>query len=168
MQTPLPPGEETLVRLTYEGPIDEAVCFPDFTDEEFHDTRLRCFFRGYDSRFRHGRCFARVGDNYTLLFPECLWYPVAIPPVNVNTPLARQYDFTRYRLKVGNVGQRVAISQGKMTTNGDTAIFTNHQPLPSLTLAIGTYEREAIVLDSLTLELYYFPGHDFFTRTTPA
>ncbi len=164
LQTPLSPGEETLVRLTYEGPIDEAVCFPDFTDEEFHDTRLRCFFRGYDLRFRHGRCFVRVGDNYTLLFPECLWYPVAIPPVNVNTPLARQYDFTRYRLKVGNVGQRVAISQGEMTTNGDTAIFTNHQPLPSLTLAIGAYERETIVLDSLTLELYYFPGHDFFTR----
>ena len=114
--------------------------------------------------FRHGRCFARVGDDYTLLFPECLWYPVAVPPVNVNAPLARQYDFTRYRLKVGDVGKRVAISQGEMEMSGDTTVFRNREPLPALSLTIGEYERRSIVLDSLTFELYHFSGHDFFMR----
>ena len=46
-------------------------------------------------------------------------------PVNVNAPLARQYDFTRYRLKVGDVGKRVAISQGEMEMSGDTTVFRN-------------------------------------------
>ena len=122
------------------------------------------FFQTYHSMFRHGRCFARVGDDYTLLFPECLWYPVAVSPVNVSAPLARQYDFTRYRLKVGDIGERVAISQGEMEMSGDTTVFRNREPLPSLSLSIGSYERKSIVLDSLTFELYHFPGHDFFTR----
>ncbi|MFR5660546.1 MAG: hypothetical protein ACLUDU_22175, partial [Butyricimonas faecihominis] len=164
LERALQPGEEILLHVVYEGKIDEAICFPDFTDEEFHDTRLMSFFRTYHSMFRHGRCFARVGNDYTLLFPECLWYPVAVPPVNVNAPLARQYDFTRYRLKVGDVGKRVAISQGEMEMSGDTTIFRNREPLPSLSLTIGEYERRSIVLDSLTFELYHFPGHDFFMR----
>ena len=164
LERALQPGEEILLHVVYEGKIDEAICFPDFTDEEFHDTRLMSFFRTYHSMFRHGRCFARVGDDYTLLFPECLWYPVAVPPVNVNAPLARQYDFTRYRLKVGDVGKRVAISQGEMEMSGDTTVFRNREPLPSLSLTIGEYERRSIVLDSLTFELYHFPGHDFFMR----
>ncbi|MFR7878077.1 MAG: hypothetical protein ACLU4J_17750 [Butyricimonas paravirosa] len=88
LERALQPGEEILLHVVYEGKIDEAICFLDFTDEEFHDTRLMSFFRTYHSMFRHGRCFARVGDDYTLLFPECLWYPVAVPPVNVNAPLA--------------------------------------------------------------------------------
>ena len=164
LERALQPGEEILLHVVYEGKIDEAICFPDFTDEEFHDTRLMSFFRTYHSMFRHGRCFARVGDDYTLLFPECLWYPVAVPPVNVNAPLARQYDFTRYRLKVGDVGKRVAISQGEMEMSGDTTVFRNREPLPSLSLTIGEYERRSIVLDSLTFELYHFSGHDFFMR----
>ena len=164
LERALQPSEEILLHVVYEGKIDEAICFLDFTDEEFHDTRLMSFFRTYHSMFRHGRCFARVGDDYTLLFPECLWYPVAVPPVNVNAPLARQYDFTRYRLKVGDVGKRVAISQGEMEMSGDTTVFRNREPLPSLSLTIGEYERRSIVLDSLTFELYHFPGHDFFMR----
>ena len=99
-----------------------------------------------------------------MLFPECLWYPVADSPVNVSAPLARQYDFTRYRLKVGDIGERVAISQGEMKMSGDTTVFRNREPLPSLSLSIGSYERKSIVLDSLTFELYHFPGHDFFMR----
>ena len=164
LEKALQPGEEILLHLVYEGKIDEAICFPDFTNEEFHDTRLMSFFQTYHSMFRHGRCFARVGDDYTLLFPECLWYPVAVSPVNVSAPLARQYDFTRYRLKVGDIGERVAISQGEMEMSGDTTVFRNREPLPSLSLSIGSYERKSIVLDSLTFELYHFPGHDFFMR----
>lgn len=72
LERALQPGEEILLHVVYEGKIDEAICFPDFPDEEFHDTRLMSFFRTYHSMFRHGRCFARVGDDYTLLFPECL------------------------------------------------------------------------------------------------
>ena len=48
--------------------------------------------------------------------------------------------------------------------SGDTTVFRNREPLPSLSLSIGSYERKSIVLDSLTFELYHFPGHDFFMR----
>ncbi|MCQ4872644.1 golvesin C-terminal-like domain-containing protein [Butyricimonas paravirosa] len=158
----LQPGEEIVLRMTYEGVIDEAVCYPELTDEEFHDTRLMNFFRVYHQVFRHGGNYARVGDDYTLLFPECLWYPVSEPPANINVPLSHRYDFTLYSLKVGNVGERVVISQGEADRRGDTVVFKNQERLPRLSLSIGNYERRNVVVDSLQLELFYFPGHDFF------
>lgn len=160
----LRPGEEIVLRMAYGGVIDDAVCYPELTDEEYHDTRLMNFFRCYHAVYRHGGNYARVGDDYTLLFPECLWYPVSVPPTNVNVPLSYRYDFTRYSLKVGNVGERVAISQGETDRQGDTIVFKNQELLPRLSLCIGKYEQRKVTVDSLRLELFYFPGHDFFTR----
>ena len=79
LERALQPGEEILLHVVYEGKIDEAICFPDFTDEEFHDTRLMSFFRTYHSMFRHGgvllvsgmitRCFSRNVCGIRLPFP---------------------------------------------------------------------------------------------------
>ena len=157
-------GEELNLRMEYEGLIDEAVCYPDFTDKEFHDTRLVLFSRRPHQFFRHGWCYARVGDDYTFLVPECLWYPVSVPTVNILSPLTRRYDFTRYTLHVENVGERTAISQGNMNVKENVASFENRNPLPRLSLSLGHYEKKSIVLDSLEMEIYHFPGHDFFER----
>ncbi len=160
----LAPGEVMNLCMEYEGIIDEAVCYPDFSDEEFHDTRLLLFSRKVHSFYRHGRCYARVGDDYTFLIPECLWYPVGVPPVNVVSPLVCRYDFTRYALHVENLGKRTAISQGCMEVRDNIASFENENPLPRLSLCIGDYVKKSMLLDSLQLEIYYFPGHDFFLR----
>ena len=164
LEKTLLPGEEVHLHIAYEGNIDEAICFLDLTDVEYHDTRLNDCQHIPHSIFRHGGSYSCVGDNYTLLFPECLWYPVCVPPVNVKEPLARCYDFTHYLLKVGNVGERMVISQGEVEVSGDTTLFKNQEALPALCLSIGFYEKRSVVLDSLTLELYHFPGHDFFMR----
>jgi len=160
----LRPGERVVLRMAYGGMIDEAVCYPELTDEEFYDTRLVNFFRSCHEVYRHGGNYARVGDDYTLLFPECLWYPMSVPPANISVPLGYRYDFTHYSLKVGNAGERVAISQGEAERRGDTIVFENRGLLPRLSLCIGDYERRSVTLDSLRLELCYFPGHDFFVR----
>lgn len=68
LERTLQPGEEIVLHVEYEGRIDEAICFLEFTDEEFHDTRLASFFRTNHLMFRHGGNVVRVGDDYTLLF----------------------------------------------------------------------------------------------------
>ncbi len=160
----LAPGEVMNLSMEYEGIIDEAVCYPDFSDEEFHDTRLVLLTREVHSFYRHGGCYARVGNDYTFLIPECLWYPVSVPPVNMASPLVYRYDFTRYALQVENVGERTVISQGSMEIRDNTARFENENPLPRLSLSIGDYVKKSILLDSLQLEIYHFPGHDFFLQ----
>ncbi len=89
--------------LGLRGKIDEAICFLDFTNEEFHDTLdefsrriIRCSVMG-GVLLVSGmitRCFSRNVCGIRLPFPL----------VNVSAPLARQYDFTRYRLKSGILG----------------------------------------------------------------
>ena len=78
--------------------------------------------------------------------------------------MTRRYDFTRYTLHVENVGERTAISQGNMNVKENVASFENRNPLPRLSLSLGYYEKKSIVLDSLEMEIYHFPGHDFFER----
>lgn len=160
----LAPGEEISLCVEYEGTIDEAVCYPDFSDKEYHDTHLLRFSRSPHTFYRHGGCYARVADDYTFLIPECLWYPASVPPVNITSPLLCRYDFTRYSLCVENVGERMAISQGDAEVKSDATCFVAAEALPRLGLSIGNYVKKSIALDSLQVEIYHFPGHDFFMQ----
>ncbi|MEZ5010313.1 MAG: hypothetical protein R2744_01075 [Bacteroidales bacterium] len=40
--------------------------------------------------------------------------------------------------------------------------FSNNEPLTGLTLAIGNYESDTIVVDSVSYTAWYFPGHDYY------
>ena len=72
----LRPYESLELDIAYNGSIDENICYLDITDEEYYDTQTG------SSILRFGKRYAFVQDQFTLLTPECLWYPSTFPPVN--------------------------------------------------------------------------------------
>ena len=167
-------GEELPLRVEYEGIIDEAICYLELPDEEYHDTRMGILPLSADPlgnmpKTRHelysnGGRFAHVGNKYTILLPECLWYLSTVPPVNLQIPSMKDFDFTDYRLEVEGQESKTVISQGSMKKNEKGISYSNDHPLPRLSLCIGDYEQKTITVDSLSFGVYYFPGHDFWTE----
>ena len=101
-----------------------------------------------------------MGDKYTLLTPECLWYPVAVSPVNLSFLHATGKDFTDFRLRVFDPSRRSVVSQGERIREGDSVRFYNWQRLQGVTLCMGNFESRSVRVDSVMFELYSFKGHD--------
>ena len=154
----LRPYEQLEIQMDYSGGICEDICYLDIPENSFYDTK------NGSSVLRYGKRYAYVDDRYTLLTPECLWYPVTVSPVNPENLYNTRKNFTHFTLKVHSVGKRRVLSQGEEQQIGDTILFQNAQPLPSISLAIGEYEKKSVMLDSISLEIYHFKGHDYFSK----
>lgn len=154
-------GGETTLTVKYNGYIDENICYTDIEEKELHNTKIP------EVPFRFGKRYAYVSDKFTLLTPECLWYPVSIPPVNPKALYNIKKNFTDYTLTVVNKDGMTVLSQGKRNEEGDKVTFTNRTPLSGISLTIADYERKAVTVDSTDFELFYFRGHDFFSKSFP-
>lgn len=150
------PGEEIPVTIKYEGGIDETICYTDIEKENYFDQKSP------EKYFRFGKRYAWLDDRYVMLTPECLWYPVSIPPVSPQTPYNIGKNFSDYRLTVINPGEKAVLSQGKSTESDGKVTFTNATPLTGISLTMGDYDKKNITVDSTDFELYYFKGHDFW------
>ena len=85
------PGEEVEFIVAYRGGIDERVCYLDVDFDKLFQPQS---IPGHSSIA--GKRFAFMGDHFTVLTPECLWYPVARPSVNPASPYDALPDFTSY------------------------------------------------------------------------
>ena len=157
----LRPYETAEFQISYQGTIDENICYLDITDEEYYDTQ------NGNSILRFGKSYAYVLDKFTLLTPECLWYPTTFPPVNPEAPYNIRKNFATFSLKVYNPEERTVLSQGTFSQSGDTTSFASVDPLLGISLAIGDYEKKSITVDSVQIELYNFKGHDYFSKEFP-
>lgn len=137
--------------MTYGGYIDNSVCYPEITLPESGQTRDILHF---------GDIPAFCSDNYKLFTPECLWYPVGTPPTCFS--ISRKTDFTKYTLKVIHDKQHVAISQGRIFIHkpGET-LFQHDHALQGISLCIGKYSKKSILVDSIQVEIYCLPGHEY-------
>lgn len=87
VQKELQPGENITLRIEYDGKIDERICYLDISDKEYDHAYW------LDKKWRFGKRSAFVENGYTLLLPECLWYPVAVPPVNLKIFVCHGEEF---------------------------------------------------------------------------
>ena len=108
----LRPYESLELDIMYNGSIDENICYLDITDEEYYDTQTG------SSILRFGKRYAFVQDKFTLLTPECLWYPSTFPPVNPEAPYNIRKNFSNYTLKVIHSNDRTILSQGQPHNRG--------------------------------------------------
>lgn len=146
------------LEFQYEGTIDERICYLDLTDEQMNVKREPGFIA---SAKRHGI----VQDDYVLLTPESVWYP--IPGGTFGTTLATKpiKEFSSYALQVQTKKGLVPISQGQVKQEDELWSFSSLDPYPGISLAIGEYETKILDLDSLQVELHYYKGHDSFMET---
>ena len=144
------PHEVKCIRISYIGEIDESICYLDLGDK-IHTNPL-----DNQAIMSHGRHAAFVSDRFTWLTPECLWYPVRIPPVDPLLPNQSERDFTSFRLSVICDTTLTVISQGVRIRNKDTVCFTNMQALSGLTLCMGEYRQRSLDDGRIRYNLYYF------------
>ncbi len=152
---PLAPGEEIELEVEYEGRIDEDIYQVNIPDDEFFSPAAR-----YSQKENYGRRRAFVSSGFTLLVPEVMWYPMTVPPVELQA--SKEINFTDYTLHVKNPGEMTVLSQGTPTREGENVTFNNLQNLTGLSLCMGMYEKRAVTVDSVTIEFYTYPGNDFY------
>lgn len=155
---PIQQQEELTLTINYEGKISENICYTDVLTEDYLDTKVPQVF------WRFGKRYAWLSNTFTLLTPECIWYPVTIAPVNPGAPYNVRKNFTDYTLTVHYEGDKTVLSQGKSKIDGSVITFTNTSALPGISLTIADYDKKALRVDSTDYEIYYFKGHDYFSK----
>ncbi len=146
--------------MEYSGKINESICYLELPDEDVANTRTVVG----SVLFRSGKRYAIAEKDYTLLTPECIWYPVSVPPVNLSNVYAVEKNFTRFGLQVVGEEGRSVLSQGDREESGDTLSFVNKHGLSGISLCIGDYKCYNLMVDSVSYELYVAEGHDDFLK----
>lgn len=173
------PGETKEVIVNYDGKIDNSFCFLDISEEKYASPTVNTI-----DIYRFGYTPAFCEKEYKLLTPECVWYPVTVPPYDVLG--FRRAMFTRYMLEVEHDPNLVAICQGEADreTVGKTT-FTFEHDMKGISLCVGNYKKREIVVGNdyvakmfqgdpnkkmrefvkddhpTRVELFYLPGHEF-------
>ena len=151
-------GDTVRLALEYHGRICPEICYPEVTDLRTVAEYRRHYL------FRQGRDYYYLRPDLTILTPECVWYPVSLPPVDVETPMLTQEYYTDFSLSVTGGEGRTVLSQGRMSQKGDTVRFENGQRLPGITLCMGPYTRMARRHGKVLYELYVLKGHEFLVE----
>jgi len=154
---PLPPGQTDSLNISYSGSIDESFCFPDYSDN-IKETPYRIAMLNINKRQ------AFLTESYVLLTPESHWYPVPSLNYYPSNPARIKIDFTNYRLRVKTANGLSAVSQGRLKIENGFFDFEPESPLTGITLAIGNYRSDTLIVDSVKYISYYFPGHDYYKK----
>ncbi len=158
----LEPGESCSVVIRYEGKVDNSVCFLDVPSARYDSPEVN-----RNGIYHYGYKPAFCEREYKLLTPECIWYPVCLPPYSLSG--CRGVNFTRYALRVEHDSRRVAVSQGDMVREKEgVTTFTVSHDMPGISLCIGEYKKREMTVfsqqipdDTTRVEVYYLPGHEY-------
>ena len=150
IKLPVKKNEKVNLVMEYEGRIDETIGYLDIDEDMYYNAFWGNCLMGY------GRRKAILEKDFTLLTPECLWYPVSIPPIFPGKLNVTDRMFSEYKLTVANREGFTVISQGRPFLQGNTTVFMNDHNLSGVSLCIGKYQNRTFSLDSMDLEIYCF------------
>jgi hypothetical protein len=153
----LNPGQRDSLIITYEGTINESFCYPNYRDNP-KETPYRIAMLNVHKRQ------AFLTKNFVLLTPETHWYPVPALNYYPSNPARIKIDFTNYFLRVKTENGLTPVSQGRMKSNEGYSTFKPGSPLTGLTLVIGNYQSDTLIVDSVDYITYHFPGHDYYKK----
>ena len=154
--SPLPTGGELNVKISYRGTIDETFCYLDMNRE-----RLELWLTRGNGIADKKHAF--ITNDYLLLTPETRWYPTAGISYSTNGLKWQTTQFSDFHLKVKTTNGLKAISQGKITDEGNGFFdFTPENKLPQMSLVIGRYMTRSIDVDSVKYNLTLLEGHYTF------
>lgn len=155
----LAPGDSVRLQLEYSGSIDERICYLDVPESAFDEIWTNDYLRS-----GAGKRFALLDPNFTVLTPECLWYPVANPSFNPVSLHDVVPDFTRYSLRVATPEGLMAVAPGSRIEVPGGTRFVSDSPLPGLSLCLGPLECRRVRVDSTLYELFLIRGHEDILR----
>ena len=152
--SPLPAAGELSLKVDYRGTIDETFCYLDMNRE-----RLELWLKRGNGIADKKHAF--IKPDYLLLTPETRWYPTAGISYSTLGLKWQSVQFTDFHLKVKTMNGLKAISQGKVTDQGNgTFDFAPEHKLPQISLAVGRYLSRSIEVDNVTYNLSFLAGHN--------
>ena len=152
--SPLAVAGELTIKVGYRGTIDETFCYLDMNRE-----RLELWLQRGNGIADKKHAF--IKSDYLLLTPETRWYPTAGISYSTNGLKWQSVQFTDFRLKVKTLDGLKAISQGKVTDQGNGIFdFAPEHKLPQISLAVGRYLSRSIEVDNVTYNLSFLAGHN--------
>jgi ABC-type transport system involved in multi-copper enzyme maturation permease subunit len=155
-ETGIAPGRRGRLSFHYHGIPDEAVANLDIPGKQIGEVK-RAEVAVLDKKP------GIVHDNYLLLTPGMLWYPVAGVGFNhVNFQLA-EMDFVSFTLTVDPGRELVAVAPGREEHGEGTFRFIPDNDLSALPLVIAPLEKRSLEVEGVTCALYVKPGHDYFS-----
>ncbi len=151
------PGRGFRLSFHYRGKPDESVAYLDIPREQV-DALKRIQVAPLDKKP------GIIHENYMLLTPELLWYPIAGVGFNLKTFQPQELDFVRFNLTVNPGKGLTAVAPGKITHTEEQFTFNPEKDLNALPLVIGPLEIKSLEIDGVQYNLYLKPGHDFFSK----
>ena len=152
----LAPEGEIKVEFTYDGTIDETLCYLDI-EEEVIQEKYGKFVINVDKRY------AFITPGYVLLTPEANWYPRTGVTYSTKDVKWYQPQFVNFNLEVKTAPGLKAISQGTIKEISDGRFsFENSHSLTQLSLAIGNYQHKTLKSKDTEFGIWYLEGHDYF------
>jgi hypothetical protein len=104
----LNPGLSDNLVIEYKGSINEAFCYPNYSDNIKENPYRISNLVNVNKRQ------AFLTDDYVLLTPETHWYPSAGLNYYPSNPARIKVDFTRFTLQAKSEKNLKAVSQGNM------------------------------------------------------
>ena len=152
------PGQKSIVKMNYQGVILEEAAHLE-VEQKRYETIDGEFVYAIEKRY------AFVQTGYALLTKDVLWYPNNTIGYSQSSPVKESGSFIDFKLDVKAAGNTIPISQGRVEKAGDYYQFRPEYPLSQISLTIGDYEKKALVVDSISYEIYYHKGNDYFSES---
>ncbi len=151
----LPVGDSAHITLNYGGYPDERVCYLEVPND--------LVFRGeHEMLFRLPKKFSFLNSEYLMFTPELLWYPVPGTGFSSKNVAGFPKNFSDFQL-TAEVGSNMRVlSQGKPTQQDNKWTFAPKEPLTSLSVIAGKYQRDSLTVGGITYNIYYKKDHDFY------
>ncbi|MFC2116314.1 ABC transporter permease subunit [Bacteroidota bacterium] len=147
----------TSLSIYYSGIPTESIAYLDIRDETLRELK----------RIRVATLDKKPGiisNDYLLLTPELLWYPVAGVGFNNKTFMPRNLDFSRFQLAVKPNAGLTAVAPGEVEVSDDEFRFTPDADLSSISLAIGPFVKKSLSFEEVEYNIYLKPDHDYFSE----
>lgn len=161
LKTALPsalmPDSMALMQLKYSGAIDDRFMYSNISEADRQQTQYVWLFR-MDSRF------AYVYPDFILLPPSSYWYPQSFS----SDVRDLNKTFANFKLQVEPEENLTVVSQGRVDTlSTGKYSFSPEYPLKEISLIAGNLQKESVRIDSLQVNLYKHPRHNYYKQFFP-
>ena len=155
-ESPLDPGRRGGLSIYYHGIPDPGVANLDIPDDQLNLLK-KVELAVLDKEP------GILKDNYLLMTPELIWYPVAGVRFNRVNFNSGEMDFATFSLTVDPGDGLVPVAPGRMEYKEGLYHFTPENDMNSIPLVIAPLEKRSLEVDGVTYSLYMKPGHDYFS-----